>query len=32
VVFARALPGGVELGMDDSMSYAQWLSLRKGTG
>jgi hypothetical protein len=25
LVFAPALPGGVELGMDDSMSYAQWL-------
>ncbi len=25
LVFAHALPGGVELGMDDSMSYAQWL-------
>jgi hypothetical protein len=28
VVFARALPGGMELGMDESMSYAQWLSRR----
>jgi hypothetical protein len=25
VVFARALPGGVELALEDSMSYAQWL-------
>jgi hypothetical protein len=25
VVFAQALPGGVEPGMDDSRSYAQWL-------
>jgi hypothetical protein len=25
LVFARALPGGVELGMDGSQSYAQWL-------
>lgn len=25
LVFARALPAGVELGMDDSMSYAHWL-------
>jgi hypothetical protein len=24
-VFARALPGGAELGMDDCMSYAEWL-------
>jgi hypothetical protein len=30
LVFARALPGGVELGMDDSTSYAQWL--RRGPG
>ena len=25
LVFAQALPGGVEPGTDDSMSYAQWL-------
>jgi hypothetical protein len=25
LVFAEALPGGVELGMDDSSSYAEWL-------
>jgi len=25
LVFAQALPGGVELSMDDSTSYAQWL-------
>jgi len=25
LVFALALPGGLELGMDDSRSYAQWL-------
>ena len=25
LVFAHAPPGGVELGIDDSMSYAQWL-------
>src|SRR5262249_13444626 len=25
LVFAQALPGGLELGMGDSMSYAQWL-------
>jgi hypothetical protein len=27
-VFAQALPGGVELGMDDSRSYAEWLCWR----
>jgi hypothetical protein len=26
LVFAQALPGGVELGTDHSQSYAQWLS------
>ena len=26
LVFAQALPGGVELVMDDSRSYLQWLS------
>jgi hypothetical protein len=25
-VFAHALPGGLELGTEDSQSYAQWLS------
>ena len=25
LVFALAVPGGLELGMGDSMSYAQWL-------
>jgi hypothetical protein len=25
LVFAQALPGGVELGPDESMSYAEWL-------
>ncbi len=25
LVFARALPGGVELSTDNSRSYAQWL-------
>jgi hypothetical protein len=25
LVFAQALPGGVEPGTDDSRSYAQWL-------
>jgi hypothetical protein len=29
VVFARALPGGLELRVDDSASYAQWLSRRQ---
>lgn len=32
LVFAQALPGGVELGPDDSRSYAQWLDQRPGTG
>jgi hypothetical protein len=32
LVFAQALPGGLELGMDDSKSYAQWLRRRPGTG
>ena len=27
LVFARAVPGGVELGLNDSTSYAQWLDL-----
>jgi hypothetical protein len=26
IVFAQALPGGVELGAEDSQSYAQWLT------
>lgn len=26
LVFAEAMPGGVELGADDSQSYAQWLA------
>ena len=30
LVFAQALPDGVELGMDDSKSYAQWLRRRPG--
>jgi hypothetical protein len=30
LVFARALPGGVEPGTDESRSYAQWLSQRPG--
>jgi hypothetical protein len=32
LVFAQALPGGVELGMDDSRSYLQWLRRRPGAG
>ena len=32
LVFAQALPGGVELGMDDSKSYAQWLRRRVNAG
>ena len=31
-VFAQALPGGLELGLDDSMSYAQWLRRRPVAG
>ena len=30
LVFAQALPGGVEPGPDDSRSYAQWLGRRPG--
>jgi hypothetical protein len=32
LVFADALPGGVELGIDDSQSYVQWLRRQPGTG
>jgi hypothetical protein len=32
LVFAHALPGGVQPGLDESSSYAQWLSLRPGAG
>jgi hypothetical protein len=32
LVFAQALPGGMELGLDDSTSYAQWLRQRLGAG
>ena len=32
LVFAQALPGGMELGLDDSTSYAQWLCQRLGAG
>lgn len=32
LVFAQALPGGVELGTDDSRSYAEWLGRQPGPG
>jgi hypothetical protein len=32
LVFAQALPGGVEPGPDESRSYAKWLSRRPGAG
>ena len=32
LVFAQALPGGLELGIDDSRSYAQWLRWRQDAG
>jgi hypothetical protein len=32
LVFADALPDGVELGIDDSQSYVQWLRRQPGTG
>jgi hypothetical protein len=32
VVFAQALPCGVVLGLEDSMSYAQWLRSRPAAG
>lgn len=32
LVFNRALPGGVELRLDDSMSYARWLRRAVGRG
>jgi len=32
LVFARALPAGVKLDMDDSRSYQQWLLRRPGAG
>ena len=31
-VFAQPWPGGVELGMGDNQSYAQWLRLRPSAG
>jgi hypothetical protein len=30
LVFAHALPGGVQPGTDESRSYAEWLSRRPG--
>jgi hypothetical protein len=30
LVFAHALPGGMEPGPDESRSYAQWLSHQRG--
>ena len=32
LVFAQALPGGVEPGLDESRSYAEWLYGRAGAG
>ncbi len=32
LVFAQALPGGVEPGTDDSRSFAEWLCQQPGTG
>jgi hypothetical protein len=32
LVFGQGLPGGAELGMDNSGSYAQWLRRRPGPG
>jgi hypothetical protein len=32
LMFAQALPGDMELGTDDSQSYAQWLRRRPGAG
>ena len=32
LVFAQALPGGVEPGPDESRSYAEWLGQQPGTG
>jgi hypothetical protein len=31
LVFADALPGGVQLDIDDSQSYVRWLSRQLGT-
>jgi hypothetical protein len=30
LVFAHALPGGVEPGLDESRSYAEWLCMQPG--
>jgi hypothetical protein len=32
LVFAQALPGGVQPGPDESRSYTQWLGQQPGTG
>ena len=32
LVFAHALPGGMEFGPDEARSYAEWLSQRPGAG
>ena len=32
LMFAEALPGGVEPGPDKSRSYAEWLGQRPGSG
>jgi hypothetical protein len=32
LVFGQSLPDGVELGMDDSTSYARWLRRPPGAG
>jgi hypothetical protein len=32
LVFAQALPGGVEPSPDESRSYAEWLGQRPGVG
>ena len=32
LVFAQAVPGGVEPGTDDSRSFAEWLCQQPGTG
>ena len=32
LVFAQALPGGLQPGLDESRSYAQWLGQRPGAG
>jgi hypothetical protein len=32
LVFAQALPGGMQPGPDESRSYAQWLARPRGAG